>query len=329
MFEIGPVKIKNNVCSAPMAGFTDLAYRNVAREFGCGICWSELIMARGLVEGNRKTMDLLKTDCTDKPLAVQLGGAEPEFMATAAQIAQDNGADIIDINCGCPVPKMVKRGYGAGLMKTPETIGRIVSAVKKKVSVPVTVKMRAGFNKANATCVQAAQISQSEGASALIVHGRYRDEFFRGESDWNFIKDVKSAVSIPVIGNGDIRNANDARRMFESTACDAVMVGRGSLGNPWIFREIVNGETREVSSSGLLRTIKKHANLLVLQYGEKNGCFKLRSLLCYYTKGLRNIRHLRAEIIKIHDMKSFSEILNKIQETLIYNEYSPAERDKL
>jgi len=320
MLRIGSIEIDNKICSAPMAGFTDLPYRHLAREFGSGLCWSELIMARGVVENNKKTIELLETNPQDRPLVVQLGGAEPDIIAQAAKIAENRGADIIDINCGCPVPKMVKRGYGAGLMKTPDIVGKIVEEVKKNISIPVTVKMRAGFNKSYTTCVEVAQIAQSAGASALTVHGRYRDEFFRGVSDWEFIKIVKSAVSIPVIGNGDIHGAHDAARMMELTGCDAVMIGRATLGNPWIFREISTGEKHNPSPYELLETIDKHTQMLCAQYGEKSGFFRLRSILCHYTRGLRNIRQLRTEIIKIESTQTYKNIMDKLTDILSLSE---------
>lgn len=285
-----------------------MPYRTIVREFGCGLCWSELIMARGLVERHGKTLELMPSRSEDHPIVIQLGGGEPEIFADAAEIAQSYGADAIDINCGCPVPKMVKRGYGVALMKTPERIRDIVTAVKKRVNVPVFVKIRAGYTPQSPDAVEIARLAESAGANAITVHGRYRDDFFRGVSDWGVIAKVKEAVTIPVIGNGDIKSYADAQRMIAQTGCDAVMAGRATLGRPWLFSELINQTAFTNDYALWIRTVDRHAALIMDQYGEKRGCTKLRTVLCYYTRGISHIRSLRPEIIRISSLDDFHHI---------------------
>ncbi|MEW6535268.1 MAG: tRNA dihydrouridine synthase DusB [Candidatus Auribacterota bacterium] len=310
---IGSLCVPNRVFTAPVAGISDSAYRSIVRSFGCGLCWSELIMARGITEKNEKTFDLLKIDSADRPIVVQLGGGEPSFFAQAARTARGYGADAIDINCGCPVPKMVKRGYGVGLMKEPDTIAAIVESVKKAVDIPVTVKIRAGFSREHPDAVTVAKQAEQAGADAITVHGRYRDDFFRGHSNWDVIAEVKKAVSIPVIGNGDITTAQDAYDMIAHTGCDAVMAGRSTFGRPWLIREILNGSEPDHSVSLLLETIGRHARLLMDVHGEHQGCLKLRTILMYYTKGIKHIKALRPEIIKIETAADFQSIRDAIE----------------
>ena len=307
-----PLNIKNNYFSAPIAGFSDLPYRMLVREFGCGLCWSELIMARGVVENNQKTMDLLHVSEKDHPIVVQLGGNNPSIMGNAAKIAVDNGADAIDINCGCPVPKMVKRNYGAALMKEPELVGRIVEQVRKSVDVPIFVKIRAGFGIGDFTAVKVAKSAQSAGACAITVHGRYRNEFFKGVSDWNVITLVKEAIDIPVIGNGDISGYEDVEKMIQQTSCDAVMIGRATFGHPWIFQEIISTKAIPISPEKWLDTLNRHVKLLSDFYGETRCCFKLRTIFYYYTKGIKNIRTLRPKITQLKTISEFEKVRDEI-----------------
>ena len=223
---------------APLAGITNLPFRLIARQYGCPLCFTEMISANGLVRETAKTIEYLMTSPEDKPLGVQLFGADPVIMARAAGFVAGHTPDFIDINMGCPVRKVVKTGSGAMLLKDPQLAGRIIAAVVKAVNIPVTVKIRSGWTAASINAAEIAKIAENSGASAIIVHGRTADQGFSGHADWSVIAGVKKAVRIPVIGNGDIWQATDAARMREQTGCDAVMVGRGALGNPWIFQKI-------------------------------------------------------------------------------------------
>ena len=312
--------IENPYFSAPIAGFSDLPYRLISREAGCGLCWSELIMARGLCENNRKTMSYLTTVPEDHPLVVQLGGNEPEYMAKGARIAQDAGAEAICLNSGCPAPKMTKKGYGAGLMRTPEKVGDIVNLMKSETGLPVYVKIRAGFTSAHPAAVLVASIAEQAGADAVTVHGRFREDFFRGKSDWNVISEVKKAVTIPVIGNGDIHSFEDAQLMFKQTNCDAVMIGRASIGNPWIFTELLKKKKIVPSPDERLNVIDRHIELLEQYYGNKLAYLKARALLCYYTRGIPHIRHIRPEIIKITSYEDYKKIRKIILDYLLGHE---------
>ena len=306
----------NPYFSAPIAGFSDLPYRLISREAGCGLCWSELIMARGLCEENRKTMSYLKSTPEDHPLVVQLGGNEPEYMAKGAKIARDSGAEAICLNSGCPAPKMTKKGYGAGLMRTPEKVGDIISRMKIETGLPVYVKIRAGFTSATPNAVLVATIAEQAGADAVTVHGRFREDFFRGKSDWTVIAEVKKAVAVPVVGNGDIHSFEDAKDMFAQTNCDAVMIGRSSIGNPWIFTEMIENKKIVPTPDERIGIIDRHIGLLEDYYGPKLAYLKARALLCYYTRGIPHIRHMRPEIIKISNNEDYKSIRKLILDYL-------------
>ncbi|MEN6621981.1 MAG: tRNA dihydrouridine synthase DusB, partial [Smithella sp.] len=227
--------LSGKVFLAPLAGISNLPFRLIARSFGCALAYTEMISANGLIRNTEKTYEYLKTCAEDKPLGMQIFGADPQLMAKAACIAVEHGADLIDINMGCPVKKVVKTGAGATLMKDPNLVARIVAAVKKAIPVPVTVKIRSGWNRSSINAVEIARIAEDSGANAVTVHARTADQGYSGTADWQVIASVKEALRIPVIGNGDIWHPQDAVRMIEQTSCDIVMVGRGALGNPWIF----------------------------------------------------------------------------------------------
>jgi len=283
--------LHNNALLAPLAGISDLPFRLVARSFGCSFAFTEMISANGLVRNSDKTLDYLRTCAEDRPLGVQIFGDEPDVMAEAARIAADQGAALIDINMGCPVKKVIKTGAGAILMKDPDRAARIITAVKKAVTVPVTVKIRSGWNRSSINAAEIAGIAEGCGAAAIIIHARTYDQGFSGDADWRVIAQVKKAVGIPVIGNGDIRYPQDAIRMKKETFCDAVMVGRGSLGDPWIFKgisQLFAGEVEDYlpTLSQRYEMINKHWKMEAQFSGHKIADKSFRKHLLWYTKGL-------------------------------------------
>ena len=301
MLQIGTVKIKNQVISAPMAGITDRAYRILARESGCGLVCTEMISDQALLYGNPKTNILL--DCTGEspPISMQIFGSNPEYMARAAQITEARGASIIDINMGCPTPKIVKNGEGSALMKKPELAQEIISSVVQSVRVPVTVKIRKGWDESSSNAVEMALLAEKAGAAAVTVHGRTRSQFYSGKADWDIIKSVKQAVVIPIIGNGDIQCSAHAARMLDHTGCDAVMIGRASLGNPWIFSSTVHylacgKELPAPTPRQKLIVALRHLDLLVELKGEYIAIREMRKHAAWYTKGLREAARMREKI---------------------------------
>ena len=307
---------QNGALLAPLAGISNLPFRLIARSQGCSLAYTEMISANGLVRKTAKTYEYLKTCTDDRPLGVQIFGADPEVMAQAARIVADGGVVLIDINMGCPVKKVIKAGAGAVLMKDPVLVARIVEAVKKAVRVPVTVKIRSGWNHSSINAVEIARIAEDGGADAITVHGRTADQGYCGLADWKIIAAVKKAVKIPVIGNGDIRQPQDALRMIADTSCDAVMVGRGSLGNPWIFKGIVqalNGQAIDYlpSLSQRREMIENHWKMEDKFIGAKMAGKNFRKHILWYTKGLDNSHRFREIAGKLKDDES---IINKVNE---------------
>jgi nifR3 family TIM-barrel protein len=299
---------------APLAGITNLPFRLMARHFGCDLCFTEMISANGLVRDSKKTIAYLQSCPEDKPLGFQIFGSDPAVMAEAARLLSDHEPDCIDINMGCPVRKVIKSGSGAALMREPILAGRIIEAVVKASVAPVTVKIRAGWSRSSLNAVQIAKIAEKSGAVAVIVHGRTADQGFSGSADWKVIAAVKQAIGVPVIGNGDIWTPSDAIAMITQTDCDAVMIGRGALGNPWIFtgiRQKMTGADGTYSPTPAMRyeVIKKHWDLEVRYGGERLANRTFRKHLLWYTKGLTGSSRFRDMVGKIKDHRViFSEI---------------------
>lgn len=290
---IGNFTIEKTAVLAPMAGMADTAYRLMAKKFGAAMVYSEMVSCKGLCYTDRKSAELLKITDEERPMAIQLFGDEPEFFAKAAKIAENNQPQMIDINCGCPVPKVTGTGAGSALLKKPELIGKLIKAVKSVTDIPVSVKIRSGWDEDNINAAEVAKIAEESGASAITVHGRTKTQMYSGKSDWNIISRVKAAVSIPVIGSGDVTDAASCKKMYKETGCDLVMIGRGSYGKPWIFEEIKHYfETGQIlpekSLEQRLDILAEHIRLIVSLKGEKVGMREARKHAVWYLKGIQN-----------------------------------------
>ena len=309
----GNLELKNNIFLAPMAGITDLSFRIMCKLYGAGLVYSEMISAKAIHYKDKKTFTLLKTNDDESPLAVQIFGNDPEIMAESVEVVESLGAKLIDINMGCPAPKVANNGDGSAIMKNPSLAEEIVKAVKREATVPVTCKIRSGFSDINA--VEVAKRVESGGADAIAVHPRTREMYYSGKADWNIIKSVKDAVSIPVIGNGDILSGKDAKRMFEETNCDAVMIGRGAQGNPFIFREIIEymnwDDVTPVTLSERLSVMIKHLDMIMANKGEYVGVREARKHIAWYIKGLKDSAFVRNEI---NTTETYAEMLDKIHQ---------------
>jgi len=296
--KIGQLEIKGNIFLAPMAGITNLPFRTIAREFGCSFAFTEMISATGLVRDSAKSYRYLDSSPADQPLGVQIFGSDPGTMAEAARIVAANGASLVDINMGCPVRKVVQSGAGAALMKDPERVRSILQALRVSINLPLSVKIRSGWNKSTINAVDIALIAQDCGVDAITIHPRTAEQGFSGSADWQIINQVQKILSIPVIGSGDIRTGMDVLEMKRISCCDAFMVGRGSLGNPWIFQDIAaalnDGIIRTFPSLSERRKVMHyHLEKEIAYAGEKNGCKCFRKHLLWYTKGLRGGGHFR------------------------------------
>lgn len=314
--KIGNVELKNNIFLAPMAGVTDMPFRLICANFGAGLVYSEMISAKGLYYNDKKTAELMQIDTDERPCAIQIFGSDPDIMAEIIPKVMAYKPDIIDINMGCPTPKIVNNGDGSALLKSPELIGKIVRAVSDASSVPITVKIRKGWDDNSVNAVETARIIEENGAAAIAVHGRTRAQFYSGEADWDIIRQVKQAVKIPVIGNGDIWSAADAKRLIDYTGCDAVMVARGAEGNPFIFRQINElFKTGEVSffptPRQRLAQALEHVKALAAFKGEERGVKESRKHIAWYIKGLPNASRIKGEIFKISDIVSMQNILEE------------------
>ena len=319
--KIGKVDIDIPVILAPMAGVTDFPFRQIVKEMGCGLVYTEMVSAKGLVYGNQRTENLLDFEHDGIPVSIQLFGSEPDIMAQAAGLVAKKRPAIIDINMGCPTPKIVNNGDGSALMKTPQLAGEIVSAMVEAVDVPITVKIRKGWDEENINAVQIAKICAENGTMAIAVHGRTRKQFYSGKADWEIIRQVKEAVDIPVIGNGDIFSVEDAYKMLEFTSCDAVMVGRGCRGNPWIFHQISHFfKTGEIvspfSAWEKIEQAIEHFKRHIAYRGEKMGIPQMRKHLAWYVKGLPECTKIKDLIFKLQDYNEIITALEKYQKTL-------------
>ena len=318
-FKIGNVEIKNKVVLAPMAGISNPAYMKICEELKTGFAITELISSEAIVRGNEKTFNMLNgIEKIKMPIAIQIFGSNPTVMAKAAKIINKRYPNkIIDINMGCPVPKVALKAHsGSGLLKNPEKVGEIVKAVVNAVDVPVTVKIRSGWDKENINADKIAKIIEEAGASAITIHGRTRSQGYSGKVDLEIIKKVKESVSIPVIGNGDIKNVEEAKKMIEYTNCDAIMIGRAALGNPWILENTVrylNGEKiKEVTIAEKKKMMKKHFKYLLKNKNEKTAILEMRTIAAYYLKGLPRSVDIKRQIFKINTKEELLEIIDKI-----------------
>lgn len=316
--QIGNISLSVPVALAPMAGITDMPFRIICSELGCGLVVSEMVSAKGLLYKNVKTFDMLRVAPEERPAAIQLFGSNPQELARAAKIVEAEGADIIDFNMGCPVPKIVNNGEGSALMKNPQLAYEILARMADAVNIPVTVKIRSGWDAAHINAPEIAQFAEKAGVAAIAVHGRTREQFYNGKADWQVIKAVKDAVKIPVFGNGDILSAEDGLRMFKETGCDGLMIGRGADGNPWIFAELAaalgaNGEKHEVTLAERMAMILRHLQMLIDFKGEVVAVKEMRRHAGAYLKGMPMAAEYRRRINALNTYEEFYQLISEYQ----------------
>lgn len=320
-WKIGNVDIKNKVVFAPMAGVSNQSYRSIIKQMGAGLIYSEMVSVEGIKYNSKKTIELLKIEDNERPISIQIFGSDKEsFIKSAKYIEEHIKPDIIDINMGCPVPKVaIKSQAGSALLKNPNKIYEIVKSVVESVTIPVTVKIRSGWDENNINAVEVAKMCEKAGASAICVHPRTRKQGYQGNADWNIIKEVKRNVNIPVIGNGDIKSIYDAKRMLDETNCDAVMIGRASLGNPWIIRECVeylcnNKILPAPSKIDKVNMILNHFEILKRNTNEKQALLEIRSHALWYLKGLEDSKEVKRQIMQCKSEEEFINILKEYRD---------------
>ena len=320
--KIGSATLPNNLILAPMAGVTDLPFRLLCKEQGAGLLCMEMVSAKAILYKNRNTESLLEIDPRENPVSLQLFGSDPEIISTIAHQIEERPFDILDLNMGCPVPKIVNNGEGSALMKNPKLAGEIIRRTVRAIDKPVTVKIRKGFDDEHINAVEMAKIAEDAGAAAVAVHGRTREQFYSGRADWDIIRQVKEAVSIPVIGNGDLLTAEDVIAMEEQTGCDGFMIARGAQGNPWIFRQILHYfETGEHLAKPTIeevtQMILRHARMMLEFKGEYIGIREIRKHAAWYTAGYPNSARLRVAINNVESFEALEELLmNNLDERL-------------
>lgn len=318
--KIGSLELDNPFILAPMAGITDGPFRLICKEFGASLVYSEMVSVKGLYYKDESTERLLNIYPGEKPIAFQIFGSDPKFMALATEKLEGRDNAIIDINMGCPVQKVVKNGDGSALLNSPKQAAEVVRAVVMNTKKPVTVKIRIGWDKDSINAIEIAKIIESEGASAIAVHGRTRDQFYNGEANWDMIRQVKESVNIPIIGSGDIFSGADAIRMMQETGCDFVMIARGALGNPWIFREALEyyqGKTQlpieKPDIEEKFDLIKRHFDLVIAEKGEDNGVREMRKHIGWYLKGVHGSCEIRRKVNSMKDSNQVRLLLNGLK----------------
>ncbi len=314
--QIGNVKLQNPVIAAPMAGVTDKAFRKIVKSYGCSLVFTEMISSKAILHKNKKTKDLLDITGEEAPIGVQVFGNEADEIVAAAKVIEKIGADIIDINMGCPTPKIVKNNEGAALMLDPDRAADIIKQVVEAVFVPVTVKIRKGWDQKHINCIEIAQIAEKAGASAVTIHGRTREQFYSGKADWEIIKKAVNSVNIPIIGNGDVFSGEDAINMLDFTGCQGVMIARGAMGNPWVFKEAVNyinglREKEIPTPFQKIETARKQLRLAVKYKSEKVAVKEMRKHIAWYIKGLKNASRIRDNINRMETLKDMETLLEE------------------
>lgn len=325
-WNIGNVKIDNRIVLAPMAGISNSAYRRICKEMGCGLVYAEMVSDKAISFDNKKTIDMLYMTDYERPISQQIFGCDVDSFVYAAKYIEDNmHPDIIDINMGCPVPKVAVRAQaGSALLKDPKKIYEIVKAVVSAVSIPVTVKIRSGWDNKHINAVEVAKVIEKAGASAICIHPRTRSQGYSGTADWSIIKDVKNAVSIPVIGNGDIKKPEDVKKMIDETGCDAVMIGRGVLGNPWLIRNSINylddKPLISVSLKDRVEMCLKHLGYLKELKNDKLACLEIRNHISWYFKGIKGCNELKNKVYQTTNIRDIISLLNEFKRSDVCEE---------